>query len=144
MRRLGYLNFVGIALGFMSATQAPGLASTLHPSSEGRGETWRGEDHLMQLPKHSEGAQTPLFASESMGHVPFKDKSIATLLLDDVQHPSTQNDVHAGPSLLSDADDKPAQAVSATPLPAALPLFAGGLGILGFLGRRRKKALNRG
>jgi len=29
--------------------------------------------------------------------------------------------------------------VSATPLPAALPLFAGGLGILGVLGRRRKR-----
>jgi hypothetical protein len=29
-------------------------------------------------------------------------------------------------------------AVSATPLPAALPLFAGGLGFVGFLARRRK------
>jgi hypothetical protein len=28
---------------------------------------------------------------------------------------------------------------AATPLPAALPLFAGGLGVLGFLARRRKK-----
>lgn len=27
-----------------------------------------------------------------------------------------------------------------TPLPASLPLFAGGLGVLGFLGRRRKRA----
>jgi hypothetical protein len=33
--------------------------------------------------------------------------------------------------------------IAATPLPAALPLFAGGLGMLGFFGRRRKqKALN--
>ena len=30
--------------------------------------------------------------------------------------------------------------VTATPLPAALPLFAGGLGILGLLGRRRRKS----
>jgi hypothetical protein len=30
--------------------------------------------------------------------------------------------------------------VSATPIPAALPLFAGGLGMLGFLARRRKRA----
>jgi hypothetical protein len=29
--------------------------------------------------------------------------------------------------------------MAATPLPAALPLFAGGLGVLGFLARRRKK-----
>ncbi len=29
--------------------------------------------------------------------------------------------------------------VSATPLPAALPLFAGGLGIVGFLSRRKKR-----
>jgi hypothetical protein len=29
-------------------------------------------------------------------------------------------------------------AVSATPLPAALPLFAGGLGLVGFISRRRK------
>jgi len=29
--------------------------------------------------------------------------------------------------------------VSATPLPAALPLFVGGLGVLGLLGRRRKR-----
>jgi hypothetical protein len=28
---------------------------------------------------------------------------------------------------------------SATPLPAALPFFAGGLGLMGFLGRRRKR-----
>jgi len=30
--------------------------------------------------------------------------------------------------------------LAATPIPAALPLFASGLGALGFLGRRRKKA----
>jgi hypothetical protein len=30
-------------------------------------------------------------------------------------------------------------AISATPLPAALPLFAGGLGVIGLFGRRRKR-----
>jgi hypothetical protein len=30
-------------------------------------------------------------------------------------------------------------AVAATPIPAALPLFAGGLGLMGFLARRRKR-----
>jgi hypothetical protein len=29
--------------------------------------------------------------------------------------------------------------ISSTPLPAALPLFAGGLGLMGFLGRRKRK-----
>jgi hypothetical protein len=29
--------------------------------------------------------------------------------------------------------------VGATPLPAALPMFAGGLGFVGFLARRRKQ-----
>jgi len=29
--------------------------------------------------------------------------------------------------------------VAATPLPATLPLFAGGLGAMGLLGRRRKR-----
>ena len=29
--------------------------------------------------------------------------------------------------------------LSATPLPAALPLFAGGLGLIGFVAKRRKR-----
>jgi hypothetical protein len=32
-----------------------------------------------------------------------------------------------------------ASGVSTTPLPAALPLFAGGLGMIGFISRRRKQ-----
>lgn len=32
---------------------------------------------------------------------------------------------------------------AATPLPAALPLFAGGLGVIGFLARRRKQKVHR-
>jgi hypothetical protein len=32
-----------------------------------------------------------------------------------------------------------AEVVTATPLPAALPLFAGGLGMIGLIGRRRKR-----
>ncbi len=30
-------------------------------------------------------------------------------------------------------------AIASTPLPAALPLFAGGLGVMGWLARRRKR-----
>jgi hypothetical protein len=33
-------------------------------------------------------------------------------------------------------------AIAATPIPAALPLFAGGLGLMGWLSRRRKKNLS--
>lgn len=33
-------------------------------------------------------------------------------------------------------------AVATTPLPAALPMFAGGLGLVGFLARRKRKAAN--
>ena len=36
-------------------------------------------------------------------------------------------------------DDVSVVALSATPLPAALPLFGAGLGLLGFIGRRKKK-----
>lgn len=32
------------------------------------------------------------------------------------------------------------EAITPVPLPAAFPLFAGALGLLGFMGRRRKKA----
>jgi hypothetical protein len=35
--------------------------------------------------------------------------------------------------------DQAGGALSATPLPAALPLFAGGLGMVGFLARRKKR-----
>ena len=48
--------------------------------------------------------------------------------------------------MISNSDDYPLYAISGvlntvdtTPLPAALPLFATGLGALGLLGRRRKR-----
>jgi len=37
--------------------------------------------------------------------------------------------------------DEASLAVATTPLPAALPLFAGGLGLIGLLARRRKQKL---
>jgi hypothetical protein len=42
-------------------------------------------------------------------------------------------------TLTSDVTFSAAYAVSATPLPAALPLFASGLGAMGLLGWRRKR-----
>jgi hypothetical protein len=54
------------------------------------------------------------------------------------------SDVALGKVVLSDSGQKAFEyAVAATPLPAALPLFASGLGVLGFAGwRKRKKAKN--
>jgi hypothetical protein len=41
---------------------------------------------------------------------------------------------------LEDASGTITSALASTPLPAALPLFAGGLGALGFLGWRRRRS----
>jgi hypothetical protein len=43
-----------------------------------------------------------------------------------------------GSIILDNLDIEPLNA-SATPLPATLPLFAGGLGFVGYLAKRRKK-----
>jgi hypothetical protein len=140
MRPLACLKVVGIALGFISGTHAPGSASTFHPNSEKASEARQDNDYLMRS-IHSEDAHSPFLTSGStLREVP-KDNTIATLLLDRVQDHSDQGG-RTGASILSerfDANDGPTQKVSATPLPAALPLFAGGLGILGYLGRRRKR-----
>jgi hypothetical protein len=45
----------------------------------------------------------------------------------------------AGLKLLDVVPTDQILAVAATPIPAALPLFAGGLGLMGFLSRRRKR-----
>lgn len=45
----------------------------------------------------------------------------------------------ATPSAPDDSFGINTGATTATPLPAALPLFAGGLGAMGLLGRRRKR-----
>jgi hypothetical protein len=141
MRRFAFLKVIGIAFGFISGTHAPGSASTFHSDSGRASEAWQDDDYMMRASKHSEGAHSPFLTSEtSLREVP-KDNTMAILLLDLVQDHSDQG-VRASSSILSerfDADDGPTQQVSATPLPAALPLFAGGLGVLGYLGRRRKR-----
>ena len=51
------------------------------------------------------------------------------------------NDAGFAPgSVSSDAGSFGAQVTAATPLPAALPLFGGGLGFVGFLAKRRKSS----
>jgi hypothetical protein len=45
----------------------------------------------------------------------------------------------SNPSICKDAVSTFQGTFSATPLPAALPLFAGGLGMVGFLARRKKQ-----
>jgi hypothetical protein len=44
-----------------------------------------------------------------------------------------------GPRCANDIGSSSSWAATATPLPAALPLFAGGLGVVGFFARRRKR-----
>ena len=44
-----------------------------------------------------------------------------------------------GPAFLDDFTITAADETNATPLPAALPLFAGGLGVIGLLAQRRKR-----
>jgi hypothetical protein len=52
---------------------------------------------------------------------------------------ATGNNCIAGTYEMSGTFDVLNGPVSATPLPAALPLFAGGLGMLGFISRRKKR-----
>jgi hypothetical protein len=49
-----------------------------------------------------------------------------------ISSPVNDSSIYAQPFTLSES-------VSATPLPAALPLFAGGLGMVGLLARRKKR-----
>jgi hypothetical protein len=44
----------------------------------------------------------------------------------------------------SNEEDFTFNTVSSTPLPAALPLFAGGLGMIGLIGRRKKRKVQQG
>jgi hypothetical protein len=59
--------------------------------------------------------------------ISFADTGNSTLRIDDLNVTEVTTGTGGGPNL-------------ATPLPAALPLFATGLGIVGFLARRRKRA----
>jgi hypothetical protein len=55
------------------------------------------------------------------------DTGNSTLRIDDINVTEVTTGTGGGPNL-------------ATPLPAALPLFAAGLGVVGLLARRRKRA----
>lgn len=145
MRHLNFLSVMGIALGFISGTQNPVKAGTYVDRSIDRGEASRDNEHQMRLTTRAADVHPFSFTSESKVQEPSIERAMATSLLERVGQPSDPDFDHTvlghprGRSQ-SDADEGPSQAhVSATPLPAALPLFAGGLGVLGFFARRRKK-----
>src|ERR1700730_752684 len=135
MRGLSYLKVVGIALGFVSGTQSSGVASTL-PRGEW-GEQFRDYDHApVQL--RDDDDHFRLRSSNSKSIEPHElsiETAIVASLLDGSRPPSNEEGIRPGGGFLEgirfDVDDGPTQGVSATPLPAAFPLFAGGLGVLG-------------
>jgi hypothetical protein len=111
MRPVDYLKAIGIALGFITSTQTSSLATTYFPSNIGGPDAGRrDDDHYMMRLRDDHHDR-----SESIN----------------AQAASSASETHL--------QKNPGSArVSATPLPAALPLFAGGMGVLGFLARRRK------
>ncbi len=164
MRLVDYLKAIGIALGFITATQSPGLASTYMPSSIGGPDKdlqdndrylirsgdndhylMRSNDNDRFLMRSSDNDhdRRPSF-SENNSQKKFVDTAIMSSLLNESLPASDQKDVDPTAGVLSGGfgfDAGPESAgVSATPLPAALPLFAGGMGVLGFLVRRRKNS----
>jgi hypothetical protein len=148
MRAVDYLKAIGIALGFITAAQSPSVASTYIPSSiGGRDEGLRDNDHYIRFGDNEHDRELSIAAkgssfSENNPRKVSIETAIVGSLLDGSRRLSDQGDHHPAANLLSEGillDAGPETArVSATPLPAALPLFAGGMGVLGFLVRRRK------
>jgi hypothetical protein len=60
---------------------------------------------------------------------------VLTVVFNDASNESYSNEHYGIDNVIVDGT------LAATPLPAALPLFAGGLGALGFFGRRKKRKL---
>jgi hypothetical protein len=79
-----------------------------------------------------------LFAGVTEDSYDMYSQTIATIIGDvymvDFLFTNSSNNQPSG--LIVDASNAN---ISSTPLPAALPLFAGGLGLMGFLARRRKR-----
>jgi hypothetical protein len=167
-----------MALGFVTATQNPSLASTYAPAESDKGgwdaglrndnhfgmsvrdeHDYRGDDH-----RHSErrrddddygmrwrSIDTRNLLSQSSATPNVIEAQLVTSLLDGT---TLDGAARAGKDGVYPAGDVPSEGirfdaeestapVSATPLPAALPLFAGGMGVLGFLTRRRRSSVTR-
>jgi hypothetical protein len=150
MRPGDYLKAIGIALGFITSTQTSSLATTYFPSNIGGPDAGRRDDdhYMMRLRDdhhdRSESINAQAASSASETHLQKKsiEAAMVSSLLDGSRHASDEGDLNSiavtkGEGNQLDADPGSAR-VSATPLPAALPLFAGGMGVLGFLARRRK------
>jgi hypothetical protein len=159
MRPVSYFKAIGIALGFITASHNTSLASTYTPSGPGVGDWGEGlrdgghfamrrdrEDPWMQWRDDDRPSLTTDARSKSNAPNVSIETQVVTSLLDGTARHAGKNDFDPDVNVSSEVRFDPGESaapVSATPLPAALPIFAGGLGVLGFLARRRKsKAMN--
>lgn len=127
------------AIYLTSYTSVPGLAESNWPTP-----TFNILSYTPGAGLDIDGADT--FTVDSSGHLTSVDFSISVLTQQASLFNLTLDTVGNTFSLYNDGSDTGISTdtatftpVSATPLPAALPLFAGGLGALGLFGWRRKR-----